>query len=128
VSEKIAIAGIYSDLTQAHLARIRLEGGGIDAHVFDAGVVTANPLLVPAMGGIRVVVRSCDLKEAEAILSHIPKISAEDQSCPHCQSTNIVKTRSGLRFAFLTILFLGFPVGRSRSKITCQDCGQSWRE
>lgn len=128
VSEKMAVAGVYGDLTQAHLARIRLEGGGIDAYVFDDGVVTANPLLAPALGGIRVVVRSCDLNEAEAILIHSPKISVEDQSCPHCQSTNITKTQSGLRFAFLTILFLGFPVGRSRSMITCHDCGHSWRE
>ena len=40
-----------------------------------------------------------------------------------------IATRNlGRAVSFLTILFLGFPVGRTRVKFLCDDCGRGWRD
>jgi len=128
VADEITVVGSYADSIQAHLACARLANAGIEAHVFDEWIVSADPLLGPAVGWIRVVVRACDTEAATASLAEETETKAADRICPECSSTNIGESRAGGRFAFLTILFLGFPIGRSQLACRCEDCGHTWRE
>ncbi len=128
MGDEITVVGSYADSIQAQFAVLKLANAGIEARVFDEGIVTANPFLGPAVGGIRVVVRVSDAEAATAVLELKPEAKAEDRKCPTCSSANTSESPAGLRWTFLSILLLGFPIGRSRNLCRCEDCGHTWRE
>ncbi len=127
VNDEMVIVGVFDDPTQAHLARIWLAEGGIQAHVLDQHMIGTYPLLSPALGGVRLVVAKDDSDSASEILAAKPEQLSNEQRCPECGERRITESHVGRRLAFLAVLFLGFPVGRSRPKLVCEDCGHAWR-
>ncbi len=103
-----------------------LEADGIDALLVDEHMVTNNPLISNAVGGIKVCVAQANLGTARQILE--AKVAIEAEPCPNCGSSKVGRHQLGRRSAFLTILFLGIPIGRSRAQRRCEDCQHAWRE
>ncbi len=118
--------GFFSDAMAAHLARARLEAEGIEAHVYDQHMVTNEPLLSGALGGVKVAVAASDAEAARRLLAD--KHAVEASTCPRCDSTQIERLELGRRAAFLTIISLGFPIGRTKSSLRCEECEHRWRE
>lgn len=54
---------------QAYIARGRLESRGIQAFVFDDGIVTAHPFISNAVGGVKLMVDRADVERALAVLN-----------------------------------------------------------
>ncbi|HMS15769.1 MAG TPA: DUF2007 domain-containing protein [Planctomycetota bacterium] len=121
------LVGTYNDVMTAHLVRSRLELEGIQVTLMDENMLTMDPLLTFAIGGIKVLVPAADAKAAREVVarSAAPRV---ESTCPACNSTHIKRHRSGRRSAFLTLIFLGFPFGRARPKARCEDCHHTWRE
>jgi len=126
MTHKPAVVRSYSDAFSAHIAQSRLESEGIKALVVDENLVTNDPLLSIAVGGVKVVVSEHDVEAAREILED--KVEVEESSCPSCGSSRVQKLHAGRRSAFLTLLFLGFPIGRTKHKFCCEDCQHTWRE
>ncbi len=127
---------------EAHMARVKLEAEGIRSIVSDEHLVTMDPLLGYAVGGIKVEVSREDAAAAHAILEHVAserskprepdaastaESDADANLCPRCGSDQISVHRSGTRFSWLTIVFIGFPIGRSKPQHTCGACAHNWR-
>lgn len=53
---------------EAHLAQGRLASKGIQAFVFDEGIVTAHPFISNAVGGVKLMVHRSDAERALAVL------------------------------------------------------------
>ncbi|MCH8197061.1 MAG: hypothetical protein IH904_03160 [Proteobacteria bacterium] len=123
VGEPVVVAS-YVGLMEADLARARLEAEGIYAALIDNNMVLMDPLATYALGGVKVVVGRDDAAEAAAILNQKPE-RAKDYACPNCDSTAV---HAGRRWAFLPMIFLGFPIGPTKPKHRCNDCGHIWRE
>jgi transposase-like protein len=115
-----------NDPFSAHVARVRLEAEGIKSWVADENLVAMHPLLAGAVGGIKVVVAANDVAAARAVLRRNPAVTVP--SCPNCGSAKLHRHGLGRRSAFLTILLLGFPLGRSRARMRCEECQHAWRE
>lgn len=125
VDEVEAVVGVFDDATRAHVARLALEGAGIEAHVLDEQIVTANPLWGPAVGGVRLVVAATDAEAAHEVLG--TKVDAPTTTCPSCGSTHVTRGPGGRRRTFLMMLLTSLPFGRSDDAFTCDDCGHAWR-
>jgi len=106
----------------------KLESAGIRSFIPDEGTVQVNPIFANALGGIRVQVDECDLDRAREILgSSQPATDAGMSVCPRCASRNLRYERISRRFAFLSLLLLGFPLLWIKHRWICVDCGYKWQ-
>lgn len=121
-----AVVGVFDDAMRAHVARLALEGAGIDAHVIDEQIVTANPLWGPAVGGVRLVVAAADAAALD-VLGRRAEVS-DAPACPSCGGAAVRRARGGRRRTFLSLLLLGLPLSRATDAFTCDDCGHTWRQ
>jgi hypothetical protein len=118
MTEQPTVVGTYSDVMAAHVARARLEAEGIRTFLLDENLLTVNPLLAGAMGGVKLVVAAADADIARELLAR-PSAVCDEPACPACGSHRIQMHHAGRRSAFLTILLLGAPIGRARATARC---------
>jgi hypothetical protein len=126
MAEQPTVVGTYSDVMAAHVARARLDAEGIRTFLLDEHLLTVNPLLAGAIGGVKLVVAAADADTAREVLAR-PAAASDAPACPACGSQRIRMHDAGRRSAFWTILLLGVPIGRARAKARCEDCRQTWR-
>lgn len=59
----------YDNYISAHIVLARLQDAGINCHLKDEFTVTIDPLLSPALGGIKVMVAEPQVERALRILA-----------------------------------------------------------
>jgi hypothetical protein len=69
----------FSKPEDAHLLRMRLEAGGIQAFIQDKNMIQWDWLLSNAVGGVRVQVADEDLKAARDYLTNDEGVDAGDK-------------------------------------------------
>ena len=125
----------FSKPEEAHLLRMQLEAGGVDAYIQDENTVQMNWLYSNAIGGVRVQIGEQDLEAARAIVA-APQMNESDSElteCPECSSTKTAPDELPRRMAFLSMLFstvmfgVSFPFAFLRRRWRCADCGHTWR-
>ncbi len=121
----------YSLPEQAHLARIKLEGQGIEAHVADENVIQWHWYLSNAIGGVRLLVAQEDEAAARACLASELDLSDTELDeeagcfhCPACGSREVAPDPDGKSFFFVTAL-IGIPLPLLWPRWKCQAC--DWR-
>lgn len=131
----------FSKPEDAHLLRLRLGAGGVDAYVQDENMVQMNWLYSNAIGGVRVQIAETDLEAAREIVAAPPvgkgEVAALSEAeltvCPECSSTGTAPDEGPRRFAFLSMMFsmmmfgVAFPFAFLRRRWKCADCGCTWR-
>jgi len=125
----------FSKPEEAHLLRLRLGAGGVDAYVQDENTVQMNWLYSNAIGGVRVQIDEADLEAAKEIVAAPPVEAAEAEltGCPKCFSTKTAPDELPRRMAFLSMLFstvmfgVSFPFAFLRRRWQCADCGHTWK-
>jgi hypothetical protein len=127
--ERNVIVASYDWLTDAEMARILLASRGIDARIIDSGIVSVNPLLGNAVGGVKLAVGVADERDALAILEEERNLRAADHSpwCPKCESERVEKRELGAVLKVLAILTLGIAALFFAKSYRCRDCGHTWR-
>lgn len=70
-THKMKTIASYSKPEEAYLAASYLEGNGIEAHVRDDNIITANWLFSNAVGGVKLEVADEDAAKALELLSEI---------------------------------------------------------
>ena len=122
----LVVVASFSEPMAAELAALHLLQAGIAAQLLDANLMPADPLLQFAIGGVKVAVAAADAASAQQLLAqHRQQVSVV--KCPDCGSSNVERHRGGQRAAWLTMLCLGFPIGRARGRSRCRDCQCAWR-
>ncbi|HXD79281.1 MAG TPA: DUF2007 domain-containing protein [Puia sp.] len=58
----------YDNYLSAHIVLARLQDSGINCHLQDEYTITIDPLLSPALGGIKLMVAEPQVERALAIL------------------------------------------------------------
>lgn len=116
----------FDNPVAAEVCAGQLEAAGIDAAVNDAETLAIDPLLTPAIGGIKVQVRAPDEKSALEVLREKTATDSADspssRPCPYCGSSETYRERVSGRAAFLSILLLGFPLLFRSNKWKCMKC------
>lgn len=116
----LIVVASFSKPEEAHLLRLRLEAGGVPAHVQDENAAHKGWMLSLANGGVRVMIEEEDAERAREILAEEPAapLTEDRPACPGCFSGNTVPGETPRRFGFLP----------PRPRWTCADCGRSWEE
>jgi hypothetical protein len=58
----------YDNYLNANMDMGMLQAAGINCHIKDEYTITIDPLLSPALGGMKLMVEETDLEEARAML------------------------------------------------------------
>ena len=134
--ERIIIK-VVDNAIDAHILSARLESEGIECFIYDEHIVTQNPLLNQAVGGIKVKVYEKDVERSKAILKEIsetPYLDEEDKVilCPNCASKNITsgfRSMKGIRGVvsmFIAFILTVFPI-YTNYVYRCNDCYEEFK-
>ena len=107
------------------LARLKEEG--FDCHLRDENTVTIDPLLSPAIGGIKLMVREEDIARAHSALDQIESEYIATVRCPSCGKNTLQKlTKTNTSKGFLSALWSQLTMGSTQSEekyYKCTYCG-----
>ena len=117
---------------EAHIIKDALEDEGIRCFIMDEHLVTLNPLLNFAVGGIRLQVNVEDVEKAKEILKEIDATPLKNDQeevikCPNCQSTELYtdfksfKNGKGILAMISAFIFTTFPM-YYKSVNRCKKC------
>lgn len=67
----------YDNYLNANMDMGMLQAAGINCHIKDEYTITIDPLLSPALGGMKLMVEEADLEEARALLQERDSGTAE---------------------------------------------------
>lgn len=123
----------FNTAIEAHIVKNALEGEGVACQIFDENIVTLNPLLNFAVGGIRLQVFEEDFQKAQSLLNEIeekPFTNNQEAviACPECSSTslysdfNSMKDPKGFIAMVVAFIFSVFPL-YTKSVYKCKECG-----
>jgi DNA-directed RNA polymerase subunit RPC12/RpoP len=126
----------------AHLAKAKLESEGINCCINDEYTASMNWLYSNAIGGIKLQVLSSDVDKAKEVLEEnvmigdgdavqeieLEKDEEETIRCPYCKSAATIDEKYSKKWAYLSILLLGFPLLFKKRKYLCKECGYKWKK
>jgi phage FluMu protein Com len=75
----------YDNFMVANITLGMLEENGINCHLKDENIVTINPLLNPAVGGIKLMVQGEDYAAAMVLLKEAEENYVKEIACPKCK-------------------------------------------
>jgi hypothetical protein len=126
----------------AHIAKAKLQSEDIECFLFDENTSSMIWFYTNAIGGIKLKVRAEDYDRAQTILKeNIKSINDDDEflqdeydmqeskselRCPKCNSDKIEDEKYSKKFAYLSIILLGFPLLFRSRKHECRNCGNKW--
>jgi hypothetical protein len=126
-------------VSQAELAKIKLETEGIKCFLSGKNFIGTDWLCSAVAGGVKLQVKESDTKRASEILRNDEKVSIEALGndlipepisglCPKCHSDDIEYRRFSKTAFYLGILFFRVPLPLPRKSYKCNNCGHTWKE
>ncbi|WP_294733897.1 DUF2007 domain-containing protein [uncultured Flavobacterium sp.] len=123
--------GSYLYSSEAMIIKGKLEAEGIEVFMTDNFTIDADPLISNAIGGVKLFVKTEQLKNTKQVLEQISRYSLNNEgspiSCPKCNEhqveigTTIKNTKSLLAFIF-GFGFLGTLPFYTKYKYRCNNC------
>jgi phage FluMu protein Com len=80
----------YDNFMLANMALGMLQENNINCHLKDENIVTIDPLLNPAVGGIKLMVDEADFDKATAWMKEAEDAYIKEIPCPNCKSLSLV--------------------------------------
>lgn len=122
------------DLQEAEIVAGLLRAEGIDAFVFDEGVVRQNWATALAYGGYRVMVAAPQAEQGRLVLTAwrqgeyaLPEEADDALHCPRCNATDIQPDRRRRGWSFVVAYVLGLPIPwRWQRRVHCRHCDYRW--
>ena len=116
--------------TEAQIVKGRLEADGIEVFLRDNLTIDTDPLVSPAIGGVKLKVLAKDEEQARAILKSIKTYAVDDNGeaikCPNCKQEHIELYSTITDFKSLLSFLIGFITGTlpfsTRYQYKCDDC------
>ncbi len=80
----------YDNYLLANMALGHLQENEINCHLKDEHIVTIDPLLNPAIGGIKLMVDEKDFEKATGLIKEAEDDYVASIPCPNCKSLSLV--------------------------------------
>ena len=80
----------YDNFMLANMALGMLQQNDIHCHLKDENIVTIDPLLNPAVGGIKLMVEEQDLEKAKELMKDAEEAYIKEIPCPNCKVHSLV--------------------------------------
>lgn len=115
----------FDNYFSANIILSKLQQAGIQCFLLDEATATIYPVLLNAIGGIKLVVDVQDAEQASLLLREFEEEYLRSVECPRCGGNNIIhlsKPEPGnIITAILTWLFSNYAVAPEKI-YQCQDC------
>jgi DNA-directed RNA polymerase subunit RPC12/RpoP len=80
----------FDNFMLANMTLGLLQQNDINCHLKDENIVTIDPLLNPAVGGIKLLVFEADFDRAKELIRDAETAYLKDIACPKCQGHSLV--------------------------------------
>jgi len=122
------------DLQEAEIVAGLLRAEGIDAFVFDAGIVRQNWTAALAYGGYRVMVAAPQVEQGRQLLMAwrqgeyaLPDDTADALHCPVCAGTDVQPDQRRRGWSFVIVYLFRVPIPwRWQRRVHCRTCNHRW--
>ena len=80
----------YDNFLLANMTLGLLQENNVNCYLKDENIVTVDPLLSPAIGGIKLLVEENDFADAEGLIKDAEAAYLKEIPCPNCKSFSLV--------------------------------------
>jgi DNA-directed RNA polymerase subunit RPC12/RpoP len=80
----------YDNFMLANMTLGLLQENEINCHLKDENIVTIDPLLNPAVGGIKLMVEESELEKAKGLIKAAETEYLNDIICPYCKNKGLI--------------------------------------
>jgi hypothetical protein len=122
----------FDNYIEANIVLSMLMASNINCHLKDEHTVTIDPLLSPAIGGIKLMVHPAHIERAWNLLEEAEQQYLKSMPCPVCKTHNLkavsVTKKYECKFSALINMLLS---GRSVEVVKmyqCTNCGYDFKE
>jgi DNA-directed RNA polymerase subunit RPC12/RpoP len=124
--------GSFDNYITANLQLSLLQEEGIQCYLKDEYTVTIDPLLSPAIGGMKLMVYEAQTSRAKEILEEADKAFLLHVACAHCGQNSLIRKTEirkpiGL-WQTLSFLLINGQREEVKKYIVCQSCGSKFDE
>ena len=122
----------FDNYVEANIVLGMLMAANINCHLKDENTVTIDPLLSPALGGIKLMVHYQQLERAWELLEEAEQQYLKSIPCPVCKqhtlrTVSITKQHKCKLSALINMLLSGEPVEIVKM-YQCTNCGYDFKE
>ncbi|MBI2729899.1 MAG: DUF2007 domain-containing protein [Sphingobacteriales bacterium] len=122
----------FDNYMEANLVLGMLQEQGINCHLKDENTITIDPLLSPAIGGMKLMVYASQAERAKEILAEAEKEYVSTIPCSKCgEKKLVVKEFVDKPKNFLAALKSQLLMGQTSPVIkyySCENCGTVYQE
>jgi hypothetical protein len=122
----------FDNYIEANIVLGMLMASNVNCHLRDEHTITIDPLLSPALGGIKLMVHHAHAEKAWGLLDEAEQQFLKKAPCPVCKrfSLTIVSTtkKHACRLSALVSMLLNGQSVEVRKVYKCMDCGYDFKE
>jgi hypothetical protein len=122
----------FDNYMLANMTLGMLQENGINCHLKDEHIVTVDPLLNPAVGGIKILVEESEFEKASALIKKAEEDYVRDIPCPNCKANALtVEEKINNPSDFWSKLRNKIAFGQTstyRKQYRCSNCGRIFTE
>lgn len=122
----------FDNYIEANIVLNMLRHQNINCHIKDENIITIDPLLSPALGGMKLMVHHAHVERAWDLIEDAEKEYLKNIPCPVCrahalQAVSVTKTHRCRLSALASMLLNGHSVEVSKI-YRCSKCGYDFKE
>ena len=123
---ELVVLQTFDNFFNANIQLTRLRAMGVECYLKDEYIVTIDPFLSNAIGGIKLMVRKKEEDTVRALLKEMNADSDNQLLCPQCGSNKFIlvpkRTTENILAAITTWLFSAYAVS-AENVYQCSNCG-----
>ena len=122
----------FDNYIEANIVLSMLMAANINCHLKDENTITIDPLLSPALGGIKLMVHHQHAERAWVLLDEAEQQYLKSRPCPVCKAhalkTISVTKQHKCRLSALVSMLLNGRSVEVTKMYQCTECGYDFRE
>lgn len=122
----------FDNYIEANIVLNRLQYFDINCHLKDENIVTIDPLLSNAIGGIKLMVHHAHVERAWNMLKEVEAEYLETIACPVCRAHSLemvtVTKQHRSRFSAIASMLLNGHSLEVTKFYRCKECGYDFKE
>lgn len=122
----------YDNYIKATIELSLLKEAGILCHLKDEYTITIDPLLSPALGGMKLMVAGWQVSKAEQLLSDSDELYLKTIPCPRCKHNTLEHVTEVIRYDSWAGKIKSLLINGQEERVNifyhCKNCNNKFRE
>jgi len=122
----------FDNYIEANIVLNMLRSSSINCHLKDENIVTIDPLLSPAIGGMKLMVHHSDVETAWDLMDKAEHEYLKSIPCPVCKHHSLIKEvvtkKHSCKLGALASMLLNGHSVEVTQQYKCTNCGYDFKE